>query len=229
MNSEHGRSSPLPGGEREGPAPPFAAWEGEGGVGVEATVATWTPPPPAAAAPRVASPLKGEEGVRHRTTTRATARARELRTAGTDAERKLWSMVRGSQIEGCKFRRQTPIGRYIADFVCPARKLIVEVDGGQHTPEVDAVRTAFLEGQSYRVIRFWNREVLTNPNGVWRVIAAALAPLPGGEREGPAFALPRTWEGEGDVGVEAAVATWTPPPPGPPQAASLASPLQGEG
>ena len=85
-------------------------------------------------------------------------------------------MVRSSQINGFKFRRQVPIGKYIADFVCPARKLIIEVDGGQHTPEVDASRTAFLESQGYRVLRFWNNEVLRNPNGAWRLIADALLP-----------------------------------------------------
>ena len=165
--------------------------------------------------------------MRHRTASRSTGRARELRVASTDAERKLWSMVRGSQLNGFKFRRQIPIGRYIADLVCPARKLIVEVDGGQHAPEVDAARTAFLEGQGYRVIRFWNRDVLTNGQGVWQTIAGALSPLPGGEREGPAPAW--AWEGEGGVRVAtSASAVQTTPTRAAPSGASLASPLQGE-
>jgi len=164
--------------------------------------------------------------LRHRTSARSTIRARELRAAGTDAERKLWSAIRGSQLGGFKFRRQVPIGRYIADFVCPARKLIVEVDGGQHTVDGDAARTAFLEGQGYRVLRFWNNEVLRNLDGVWRVIANALSPLLEGERAGPAPFF-TAWEGEGGPIGSPPPPRNAPPPPGPPSA-SLASPLQGE-
>jgi very-short-patch-repair endonuclease len=145
---------PLPEGEREGPAPAWA-WEGEGGL-------REAPPSP--------------HGLRHRTPPRSTTRAREMRATATEAERKLWSILRGSQINGFKFRRQVPVGRYIADFACPARKLIIEVDGGQHTVEADADRTAFLEAEGYRVLRFWNNEVLRNIDGTWRVIADALSP-----------------------------------------------------
>jgi very-short-patch-repair endonuclease len=90
-------------------------------------------------------------------------RARELRKNMTDAERALWSKIRKRQISGYKFRRQQIIGRYIVDFVCNEKKLIIELDGGQHLEqaEYDKDRTAWLESQGFEVIRFWNHEVLT--------------------------------------------------------------------
>ena len=100
-------------------------------------------------------------------------RARRLRRDATDAERALWRVLRGRAIAGLKFRRQHPIGRYIVDFVCLERRLIVELDGGQHTAEVDGPRTAYLEAAGYRVVRFWNPDVLRNPEGVVEVIVAA--------------------------------------------------------
>jgi very-short-patch-repair endonuclease len=99
-----------------------------------------------------------------------------LRSEATDAEKLLWSKLRRHQIEGLQFRRQSPIGRYIVDFVSPAAKLIVKVDGGQHTAERDAACTAWLEGQGFRVLRFWNHEVLKNIEGVLKVIANATTP-----------------------------------------------------
>ena len=106
----------------------------------------------------------------------ALAKARRLRRDMTEAERKLWSVLRNSQIEGAKFRRQQPIGPFIADFVCQEQQLIVEADGGQHAESMnDARRTAFLEGKGYRVMRFWNNDILTNLDGVARLIAAAVA------------------------------------------------------
>lgn len=93
-------------------------------------------------------------------------RARTLRRGGTDAEKLLWSHLRNRQIEGAKFRRQVPVGRYIADFLCVEAMLIVEADGGQHSEEADAVRTAALEAAGYKVIRFWNYEILGNTEGV---------------------------------------------------------------
>ncbi|GGD07134.1 DUF559 domain-containing protein [Pyruvatibacter mobilis] len=93
-------------------------------------------------------------------------RARTLRRGGTDAEKLLWSHLRNRQIEGVKFRRQVPVGRYIADFLCVEAMLIVEADGGQHSEEADAVRTAALEAAGYKVIRFWNNEILGNTGGV---------------------------------------------------------------
>jgi len=99
-----------------------------------------------------------------------------LRRAMTDSERRLWSALRGRQLEGAKFRRQQPIGPFIADFVCQEHRLIVEADGGQHGDSpADAKRTAFLEDKGYRVLRFWNNDILTNLSGVAEVISAALS------------------------------------------------------
>ncbi|MES2121002.1 MAG: DUF559 domain-containing protein [Pseudomonadota bacterium] len=107
-----------------------------------------------------------------------TSRARTLRQNSTDAEARLWSALRGRQLSGLKFRKQVEIDGYIIDFLCPERRLIIEVDGGQHTPERDERRTAFLEGQGFRVIRFWNNDVLQNLDGVWTVIEKALESAP---------------------------------------------------
>jgi len=110
----------------------------------------------------------------------ANARAKLLRSVPTDAERKLWSILRRKQIGGHRFRRQHPLGRYIVDFVCLDRRFVVEVDGGQHAAAraEDAKRTAWLESRGYRVIRFWNNEVLENLEGIVRVIEAALDDAP---------------------------------------------------
>ncbi len=106
--------------------------------------------------------------------------ARTLRTSMTDAEQLLWQSLRGKQLEG--FRRQHPIERYVLDFYCPSAHLVIEIDGNQHTtPEGqarDAERTAWLKGQGMRVLRFSNREVLTNLEGVLTVIWEALQPSP---------------------------------------------------
>ncbi len=103
-----------------------------------------------------------------------TRHARELRKNPTDAERRLWARLRRQQIEGRQFRRQAPIGRYIVDFVCFARKLIVEVDGGQHGVDADAERTSWLEGEGFRVLRFWNNDVLGNTDAVVEAIRDVL-------------------------------------------------------
>ncbi len=94
-------------------------------------------------------------------------RARALRKNLTEAERALWQEIRGKQL-GAKFRRQAPIGPYIADFLSHDAKLVIEVDGGQHgeTKEYDTRRTAFIEEQGYKVLRFWNNEILENMEGV---------------------------------------------------------------
>lgn len=94
--------------------------------------------------------------------------ARKLRKSSTDAEKRLWAAIRDRQINSAKFRRQVPVGDHIADFLCPEAKLIVEVDGGQHSEETDAARTAALNAAGYRVVRFWNNEVLSNLAGVLR-------------------------------------------------------------
>jgi very-short-patch-repair endonuclease len=99
--------------------------------------------------------------------------ARKLRANSTDAESRLWSRLRRKQLEGFRFRRQQPIGRYIVDFFCTEARLIVEVDGGQHAKESSA-RADWLVGRGYRVVRFWNNDVLANTDGVLLTIRDAL-------------------------------------------------------
>jgi very-short-patch-repair endonuclease len=99
-------------------------------------------------------------------------RARALRHEMTEAERRIWRMLRSRQTDGCRFRRQVPLGRYIVDFVCHEARLIIEVDGGQHdalsSPEAE--RSRFLRNEGYWVLRFWNHEVLANPEGAHAMI-----------------------------------------------------------
>ena len=98
----------------------------------------------------------------------STQKARSLRKGMTDAERLLWQHLRNRRLQGCKFRRQHSIGPYIADFVCADKMLVVELDGGQHSERVgyDERRTRYLEAKGYRVIRFWNNEVLQQTDAV---------------------------------------------------------------
>ena len=115
-------------------------------------------------------------------------RARVLRMQQADAERRLWYLLRGHRFLGLKFRRQVPMGAYIADFVCHERRLIVELDGGQHSEQIDydTARTAWLGEQGYRVLRFWNHDVLQREEAVLEQIRLWLesdqpsppAPLP---------------------------------------------------
>jgi very-short-patch-repair endonuclease len=92
-----------------------------------------------------------------------TGTARALRRRETDAERMLWLQLRDRRLGGAKFRRQHPVGDYVADFACPERRLVVELDGSQHMEQetADAERTAALFGSGFRVLRFWDNEVLT--------------------------------------------------------------------
>jgi len=106
--------------------------------------------------------------------------ARRLRQDATDVEKILWRALR-ERLDPWKFRRQHPIGLRIADFACPARKLIIELDGGQHAERTtaDNRRSAELAHRGYRIIRFWNNEVLDNLDGVLETIRRALeAPPP---------------------------------------------------
>ncbi len=107
---------------------------------------------------------------------RNTQRARRLRRQSTDAERTLWRLLRNRQLGGHKFRRQSPIGSYIVDFFCLERKLVIEIDGGKHQlrAQADQERTQWLEERGYRVIRFWNNQVLAEPEAVQEAILAAL-------------------------------------------------------
>ena len=102
-------------------------------------------------------------------------RARAMRREPTPAERAMWSLLRGSRLAGLKFRRQAPLGDYIADFVCHFPKVIVECDGGQHADSAyDAARDAWLQSQGFTVLRFWNGEVIERPRGVAHTILRAL-------------------------------------------------------
>ena len=108
--------------------------------------------------------------------------ATTLRQNSTDAERKLWSKLRDRQLLGFKFVRQQPIGPYIADFACREADLVIELDGGQHAEsEQDMVRTEALAERGYRVMRFWNYDVLNNLEGTLQTLAEHLnkAPSPG--------------------------------------------------
>src|SRR3984957_5247869 len=97
-------------------------------------------------------------------------RARDLRRGLTNAERIVWYGVRAHRLNGASFRRQTPVGPYIVDFVCHSAKLVVEIDGGQHFEDAhekrDARRDRFLAGKGYRVLRFSNHDVMSNRGGV---------------------------------------------------------------
>ncbi len=96
----------------------------------------------------------------------------------TGAEFALWRWLRKPGIAGLRFRRQAPIGPYIVDFFCPQKRLVVEVDGGQHGDDRDAMRDAWLAAQGYRVLRFWNNEVMENIDGVCAAITVAAGELP---------------------------------------------------
>ncbi len=111
-----------------------------------------------------------------RTTPRGYDRARKLRKEPTPAEAKLWAALRNNQLDGVGFRRQHAIGQYIVDFCSPKKKLVIELDGGQHTEldEYDNQRTEFLESMGYRVMRFWNNEVMGDINSVLRAIHMAM-------------------------------------------------------
>jgi len=110
-----------------------------------------------------------------RSTPKTRTRAIELRQELTPAEHKLWAQLRNDQL-GANFRRQHAIGNYIPDFVCIQKKLIIELDGGQHLEqaEYDAERTKYLESKGYKVIRFWNNDVMNDINAVIRHIQFAL-------------------------------------------------------
>lgn len=100
--------------------------------------------------------------------------AKDLRKRPTDTERLLWKHLRAKQFEGLKFKRQQPVGKYIVDFVCFEKKIIIELDGSQHMQpsekQKDIERDTWFEAQGYAVLRFWDNEVLMNTKGVLEVI-----------------------------------------------------------
>jgi very-short-patch-repair endonuclease len=126
--------------------------------------------------------------------TKLRSNARALRKNSTDTERILWSELRDHRLNGAGFRRQVPIGNYIADFICHAAKLVIELDGGQHFSDrseaADAARSAVIEAKGFQVLRFSNHDVMTNRAGVLETIAAAIA------ARAPTLALPRKRERE---------------------------------
>ncbi len=106
----------------------------------------------------------------------ASERARELRRDATDAERRLWAALRDRRLRGHRFRRQHPIGDYIVDFACTRHRIIVEADGGQHAGnDADKRRTAWLESEGWRVLRFWNNDILANTEVVVQTILEKLS------------------------------------------------------
>lgn len=125
-------------------------------------------------------------------------RARALRVRQTDAERLLWSRLRNHRFAGYKFRRQEGIGGYIVDFVCLDTKLIIELDGGQHSAQIeyDSERSRYLSRLGFMVLRFWNNDVLQNTESVLECIRTETikSPLPQGPR------CPLRVEGQGEGG-----------------------------
>ncbi len=125
------------------------------------------------------------------------SRARELRRASTDAEGAFWRQVRNKGLGGHKFRRQVPIGPYIADFICLQARLIIELDGGHHQEQTaaDERRTQWLESEGYRVLRMWDNDVLLNITGALETVLAAPGPprdsnqLPSPQRGGATLIL----------------------------------------
>lgn len=151
----------------------------------------------------ISSPLRGEdkgEGEQPN----LLSLAKKMRHNPTEAENKMWQILRNNQL-GYKIRRQHQIGQYIVDFICLEKKLIIECDGGQHNETVDKERTLFLENEGFRVIRFWNNEILNNIEGCWEIIQKSLNdctphpnPLPQGARNSIVFET-SPLRGEGDT------------------------------
>lgn len=171
-----GSRGPLPGNSlRSRPSSPargegkIAAGEGSGGGASRGRSGSRGPSPGYSLRSRPSSPVKGEGKIER------VRRARTLRSRLTSAERKLWYALRDRRFESFKFRRQVPMGRFIADFVCFEARLIVEVDGGQHADSPrDQYRDRWFTANRFRVLHFWNNEVLSNLEGVMTVLAEAL-------------------------------------------------------
>jgi very-short-patch-repair endonuclease len=136
------------------------------------------------------SPISGEGGARREAAggrgeaararrKQLRERAKAMRREPTEAETRLWSILRAKRFQGHKFRHQVLIDNFIADFICFERRLIIEADGGQHGGARDARRDAYLTSQGFRVLHFWNNDIFNNEEGVMQSILDALAsPLP---------------------------------------------------
>ncbi|WP_249225639.1 endonuclease domain-containing protein [Tardiphaga alba] len=122
-----------------------------------------------------------------------------MRKDMTDAERRLWYLLRAHRFQGFKFKRQVPVGPFVIDFACMGLKVLIEVDGGQHAEnEADLRRTKWLESRGFRVLRFWNNEVLKNTGAVLEEILSAVtvdSPSPGAPLRGR-HPLPHAGEGK---------------------------------
>ena len=122
-----------------------------------------------------------EDRQRAKLPTDTLVRARALRTLSTDAERAIWQRLRNGQLPGFKFRRQYPVPPYIADFCCASARVIVELDGSQHSDQTDSTRTRFLESKGFTVLRFWDNEALQQTDAVIEAIwnaCRSVAPHP---------------------------------------------------
>jgi very-short-patch-repair endonuclease len=125
---------------------------------------------------------------------RSIENARKMRREPTDAEAKMWSLLREC-FPQARFRRQVPLRQYIVDFASHSLRLVVEIDGGQHSPAKDAVRTSAIEAEGYRIVRFWNNEVLGNPDGCMTQLSLAVGAL--GVNRGITPTQPSPIKGEG--------------------------------
>ncbi len=125
-------------------------------------------------------PLMGEGWGEGENLNQVTSFAKKLRKDSTDTERLLWKHLRAKRFEGLKFRRQEPIGKYIVDFICYEKRVIIECDGGQHAlqTEKDQERDRWFKAQGYRVLRFWDNEVFQNTEGVLETILEACRTSP---------------------------------------------------
>jgi very-short-patch-repair endonuclease len=136
--------------------------------------------------------MSDEKSPTWKVSSRLRSNARALRKNSTDAERLLWAALRGHRLNSASFRRQIPIKNFIVDFVCHAAKLVIELDGGQHfsdqAEQADATRSAVIEAQGFKVLRFSNLDVMKNRAGVLETIAAAVA------ERAPTLTLPRKRE-----------------------------------
>ncbi len=163
------RSAPNPSPLAGEVAARSAAGEGSGGGVVRVGRGSRGPSPGHSLRSRPSSPVKGEGKIER------VRRARALRSRMTHAERKLWYALRDRRFQSFKFRRQVPIGRFIADFVCFEARLAIEVDGGQHGDSLrDRYRDRWFVASGFRVLRFWNNDVLSNLEGVMTALADAL-------------------------------------------------------